>query len=647
MSLEAFYGLGIGYNFALARKKELELKQGKNDYQASLYQIQGLSSFTSLASNILTQIPYAPIRIGATIGNTILPFAGLILIPSSAAIKNGHYEQGVRCFDSLVEKKYPRLKGILPEKIEEASINAYTFLSDNANTMTSVGIAIGTIALPFLGFGSFVAGIGAPIVYHGLESANLIPSCINSLVEKYMPTVVNASMLLGGGPIGKVFALATLSSGLPGASDYVQKKIEKVFLSTTKGPSLKEIDGPWLEKNDLSFDEIQYILENDAEYLYEVNPAHCSKQVDLQATLPKDYDFIGFLTLFEKINWKERYGVLKSAFRDDDRFFDLLEEKFGKQDFRNDFEIYIEKWALEINSSKEDVLANQLQKQINDFVSILCKEKAVKGFAYDLEDAIESCSSILAYLKSSPEASAVEIEDILIKLAVEGGDYCARGIKRAAAEINCGLTELTYELKIRQQLQLIRQRIMQNTYQKMIEIMVRLAKEGGGVFVSKETQTTDVHAVAIAQDVHTIDLYRQYLALGFYPMTSNERSQFGVSDFATWSLYRPIRDQMYQAYQTMLDNPIKEHGEIHFVNYIRQKINDLPLLQEQQEALIDKLIDYDAGEKAIKSFHRLFFVMQGILKVKPIYTDWIELNSEPIFSDEQLEKELAEWEITI
>lgn len=654
MSLETFYGVGIGYNFAIAIKKEQEMKQGKNDYQAALYQMIGFSSLTSLVGNILPLIPHPSFRLGATIGNSVLPFASMVLIPTSAAIKNGHYEQGVQGFDAIC----PRLKGILPEKIEESSVRLFSFLADNVNTMTCVGLTIGTVALPFFGFGSFAAGIGAPIVYHGLESANLIPSCINKFVEKYMPTVVNASMLLGGGPVSKMLALVTLSSGLPGASDFVQKKIERVFLNSTQGPSLKEIDEPWIENNDLSYDEILYILENNGDYFYEINPAHCSKNADLGANLPRDYEFKGFLTHFKKSNWKERYAVLKSSFKDDDRFIDLLEEKFGKQDFKNDFEIYIEKWALEIPLSKEEFLAKQLQDQMNDFVAILCKEKAVKGSACDLEDAIESCCLILAYLNSLP--LSVEMEDILIKLAIEGGDYCARGIKRAAAEIASSLAypiddpHKKYELTIRQQLQHARRSIMENTYQIMIEKMIRLVK-GECTYIPKTEQTTDALTVAIAQDVHTMDLYRQYLALGFYPLTDNERSQFGTTDLINWALYKSIRNDMYQIYHTKLDETIHDQGEIYFTEYIHHKIKELPLLPDEQEALLEKLIDYESGDKTIKSFHRLFLVMQGILRVKPVFMerfhrinqacmDWVETNPQPLISEELFEKELAEWE---
>lgn len=618
MNPEVIFGLGVGYNYAVAQKKEAELKQGKNDYQASLYQIQEVSSFTSIACNVLSKIPYAPVQMGATIGSVALPLTSFFLMPTSAAIKNGHYEQGA----NYITNRYTSLKWILPEKIEESGANFFTFLSDNTSVITNVGLAVSLVALPFLGFGTVAAGIGAPLAYQALESYNLIPTGLSVWVEKYMPTLVTASMIATGGPLSKVIALGTLSSGLPGVSDYAQKKVEKVFLSNVCGASLEEIDGPWLEKTDLTFNEILMIL--DDENLYEINPAHCSKPIDTPS-LPKDYDFKKILDIFDKVDWKERYTVLRSKFLDDDRFQ--------------------KKKKLKSIILDEEFFAERLKKQIHCFVAILCGEKAAKGNAQDLQDAIESTSSILGYLNNSPLNIAVE--DILMKLAIEGGNYCARGLKRTTAEIHSGLIveDPSYALAIHARLQNIRQQILQNMYQKLIEALVTVAKVGEGARVSLIAQTTDTHAVAIAQDVHTMDLYRRYLALGFYPLTENERSQFGLADFASWTFYHPFRNNMYLAYQNALDQAILEHGEIHFTDYMMNKIKELPLQPNEKEQLLDKLIMCEEGEKTMKSFRRLFFVMQGILNIKPPYADWTELPG-PSLSEDAIKKELSEWELT-
>jgi hypothetical protein len=69
------------------------------------------------------------------------------------------------------------------------------------------------------------------------------------------------------------------------------------------------------------------------------------------------------------------------------------------------------------------------------------------------------------------------------------------------------------------------------------------------------------------------------------------------------------------------------------------------LSEQQQEELIEKLTYCD--EKMLKGFHRLFFVMQGILNVNYIYTDWVDVEEReplnPHCLTEKMNKRLAEW----
>lgn len=664
MSVEAILGLSLGYNYVSSSKKEAEVKQGKNEYQASAYQIQGITSLSTLAKPMLTQIPSAPVRIGVMVGNTMLPLVSIFLCPTSAAIRQGHYEDGVRCFDALAESNFPKFKGLFPQHLNENRVKAFSFLSENMSVITKIGVAVVTVTLPFFGFGSLAAGIAGPVIFQALETANLVPTKVSLAVEKYMPTVANASILVGGGLFSQVLAAVTLLGATPKTSMFIQKKVENLILKKwlKEGPTLEEIDAPWEERNDLTFEQFKYIFENDDPDKYEINPSHCSKQAYFGLNIPEDRNFKSFLNLFEQIDWTERYHLLKRAFKDDDRFVDLLKQKFpgnSNENLRENFEQYVEKLASEEGQSKEEFLAAQLRMQMQQLVAVLCKEELPKGLIHDLEDAIVNSGQILAYLLMKNEdnpTDKIEMEDTLIKLAIEGGDYCARGVKRATGEISSGIISRfmkiedeplkAYELKIRQQLQFMRQQIMQSFYQKVIEIMVKMSKGEALSSFSFNKQTTDKHAVAISEDVHTMDFYRQYLALGFYPLTENERSRFGFSDFANWTMYGSSRQNMYIQYQEVLDQAIKENGEIYFCNYIRQKIESLPnISSEQKEELIEILIDCDEGEKTLKKFYRLFFVLQGVLNVKTIYADWVNLDVEddPPLSEEEIANELTDW----
>lgn len=63
MALEGFFGITWGYMIANAAKKREELAQGGSEILGAAYQSQGLTVFSSIASRIIAEIPYAPLRL--------------------------------------------------------------------------------------------------------------------------------------------------------------------------------------------------------------------------------------------------------------------------------------------------------------------------------------------------------------------------------------------------------------------------------------------------------------------------------------------------------------------------------------------------------------------------------------------------------
>ena len=80
--------------------------------------------------------------------------------------------------------------------------------------------------MPFIGMGAMAVSIGVPLAYRAMESANLVPPKVSLCVEKYMPSISNASLLITGGPFSRILSFVALSGAIPGASDYVQRKID-------------------------------------------------------------------------------------------------------------------------------------------------------------------------------------------------------------------------------------------------------------------------------------------------------------------------------------------------------------------------------------------------------------------------------------
>jgi hypothetical protein len=659
MSSAAALGLNIGYTYTSSAKKEVEGKKGKKDYQVALNQANGVVCVAGLLNQVFPRLQNLPR--GVPLANTLMPFAALMLYPLVPLAKDGYYEQAIKCI--------PAPARILPSRISDSTLKVLSFVSDNSNYFAGLGLIAAAMSFPLVGMGALAAGVSVPLAYHAMESADLVPTKVSLAVDQYMPSVMKGSVLVYGDPLSKLISAISLSSEIPGASVYIQKKVEKAVKRIHKsGPTLDEIDAPWEKCNELPFDVINRILDDEDPSIYEINVPHCSKQACVNVNFAENHEFIHFLTLFDSVQWQERYEILKKKFQDDDNFIDFVKKEIFSARIEIQKDVtqleaqkkltekvqqnvghYIERLAWGARISKEKYLAQHLKKQMTEFVRVLCEEKDTDG-SKDLEETKNYSNKILAYLFKKQENSTkshvdiVEFEDILMKLAVEGGDYCPKGLKRVTLEIFSGLEPSTtdeikkYELKIYKQLQLTRKQILQENYLQIMEGVVNFFK-GGRVRKLDETITSK-DIVAYAQDVSMMDRFRQYFSLGFYPLSPNERSQFGVVDYLAWSSYSPYRDKMYKTYYDQLDRCIQEVGESYFTDYILKKIWSMDDLRfDQRHELIKRLADSGHGdqkEKTIKGFHRLFFVMQGILKIKPSQhaalnldvDDWVEIPDE-------------------
>lgn len=642
-------GWSIGYNYITAKKKEDEVKQGKNYYLASFCQATQISSLSSVVSPFANCIPFAPLRISTQICNEVVPFCSLAVCPTLAAVKQGHYETGIKIIDSLVSERLSFLSKQLPKKLDDKTITLCGYLAEHIGDFVRLGMIAGAVALPIIGNTYLAGAMLAPVAFQAIESRNWVPRKISLFMESYMPTISSIGLLLGGNIVTQVGTAASLATYFPVLNQSFHRKLDDLshHYVNLEGPKLEEIDAPVKEKKEMTFEEINQILDCD-DSAYEINPAHCSKFAKGLINLDEDRDFDKFISLFDKVPWEQKYTTVRNKFRDDDRFLDFLRTKFPrKDDIEQKFEDYILDLATKEGISKEKFLANQLREQMTTLVKILKGEEQVKGTQQDLDEAIVNCSQILFYF--SMLINKVELEDILLKLAVEGGDYCARGIKRTAIEIVDGIIQqdsksdedpiTTYENKILQALQRMRKKILSVKYQKFIEVMVRLVKEGPSAKIDKNQLTTDSHAVAISQDIHTMDEYGKCFFLGFYPLTERERNAYGLADILMWGSpihpYRIIRKEMYQQYQQNLDDAVKEIGDIYFANYLQKIINtNKNLKSDQKEAILDKFINNNdwkwKAEQTKHRFQRLMFVMLGVLCQEEMskLTEWTQIEIE-------------------
>lgn len=660
-------GLAIGHLAADFSRKETEVKQGKNHYQGAIYQTGKIMNLTNVTALFIPHIPNASLKSVAEVINFIAPITGAIVCPLAAGVKQGHYEQIAKVFNN-----YSYIK--MPAELGNITHNSFESIAEHSGAIINTAIAIGGLALPFFGNLSTAGGMLFPIAYHALDSKGFVPLKISLMAEKIMPSLSTFFLFLSGGVVTKVFTAASLATSLPTCSTKIQEKIEGAMsrMTAAHGATIEQVQAPVIEKRNLSLQEILEILDGDDED-FELNVAHCGKSVVSQFTFVENHNFDDFYSFFDKVSWEDRYNLLVRVFKGDERYLESISEILHiKPCLKNnvsllDFARYVEELAEKKGVSKEICLAEQLKVQFKDLISGLKGEIKMAGSSEDIEDCIASCSKILGYLNSLSETKiTVEMEDILLKLAVEGGQYCARGVKRASSEILNGIAQSdrlenlsvveSYERKLKQKLEQMRGKILQGNYLKFVERIQSFFKKGKQSYVFENAETKDEQAIAIAQDVHTLDIYKSCLSLGFFPMTENERNRMGTAETFMWASpihpFRKMRENMYDTYVRQMDFVFSELGEIYFAEYFQSLISEMTCLTEEQKQLVlDKYINNNEWtweiDESFKRFHRLVFVILGVLKRIDLYEDWQEISAIEIEQPSESDSEvlLEDWNL--
>ena len=609
-----------------SRGSEMEIRQGKNYYLAVVpqcFQVLHLGRVCEEVNRAVFEEPSLAVSgVIASIQMFVFPvFAGI-----AAAVNQGDYEYGVRNLNEL-----SRVYGVpvfLPEKLSQRTLAVFSFLAENMGQIFEVSTAVSAVALIALGNPFYgVACLGA-LTYGVLDRNHYIPYKTSLFMERYMPTVSLFILAAGGGLFGKAYSLVVLPFYVfPDCSQYLQWKIDSIAnrFFRIEGCSLEELEAPWVENRDLSFLEIKKILHDDDDY--ELNGAHFTKHVFNFAGMPLSESFDGFFDLFDSIKWGDAkyYPIIRSKLLDDERFMSYLEGQFPEQklfarDLKGEvislsiekvdecFKLLADRQGL---SSKEEAAAFWQRNQMRELVDVLLDRSRVKGSQQDLADAKDSLSRILPYLQSLK--SRIDLEDALLKLSVEGGGYCALGIKRTATELLKGAiqaytlknpnlqasrvdVDVDYEFTLKRKLQDLRGAILQEQYNIIKEVLPN----------------------NIASDVHAFDLYRTYIALGFYPMTEYERREIKFIEFMNWrSMWKPLFKNSVYKYRERLNSVVKEEGQINLYHHIQKVLNKMPLSDEQCDDILAPMLNGSWGpEKCLDRYSRLLWVMLGVMKPK-------------------------------
>jgi hypothetical protein len=648
-------GLGASYTFISSYNVKKEIEQGGNQYLASAFlagEVAALGTVISYIAECVIEDSFT--NLGVNILCNVIPIVTIPIALFCAVVKNNDYTYYRNRLDNYLaeEKEKEGIKGltagfthriiqIFPSELNVFAKEILDSITEHNDTVMLAAMVAGTVALFALEQYAFVIACSTSLAYNFIDRAGWIPNNISLFVESYSPSISILGSFLGGTFIVRVLTASWLVNSMSPIKWFVYEKIDLISCTIFRinSPSLQEYNADWKQERELSNDKIWEILDAGWED-FEINPAHCTKSIVNECLLPTDDDLSQFISLFDTVNWSTQYAVIKPMLADDDKFQEYIQEKFpaikqiANEDERIDkikldFDAYMIELAKkeipeEANQTKEHFAAKWVRDQIVELDKILTGKKRVEGLQSDLEEAMKDLGKILADLKSLQKNNElVAFQDNLLKIAIEGGDYCALGIKRMSREMMVDLlykipmeankthTEKNeendpFEMQLKQKLLFERVRVVQSMYQ----------------FLKSGLPNS------IGKDIHSFDIYRPFLSIHMLPLTISDKYNFSIEDLinsisnnviSQYFTGNSIRNNMFEIYKWEIPAIIREVGEIHVSNFLVQMINKNSALSDLQR---EKIIEYISMPQPHLSYedyntklHQLMLVVLGVLKM--------------------------------
>ncbi len=609
MVMQFINGFALGYEFMHIQHGIDEFKQGEHGlFLASMIQA---SQVTTLANIIfLAAEKYPPwIKIPLHILCNVVPVCHIAL-PVSHLIHEGYYEaMALQWNQRLARWKFVTV----PRRLSPSTLNMTTFVSKNLNK--GIRITAFFAAISILGSRNYLYGLG------------IITACISEIAirhffmfrrvriysDMYLPLLAKMTFIVQGVFISRLINFYKVITHYRPLNFYVQNQVScfaRYLFGWEKGIALSDIDADWVKNREFTAAQILEILGGRDEE-YEINPAHCSKPI-LGDHLPCDRDFQKLLVLFDRIDWTKKTSLLLPKLKDDTRFRAFMRTQLEKKGVpvQNDFQRDLQN--LTNGLSTERFLAHWTRRQMADLVAILKREKPVEGDERVLEEAISKCSRLIPHLITCKDKT--HVEDALLQLSIEGGNYCAIEIRRTMGKLldefeTIGLSGdplKVYEFKILRTLELWRLAPIEAVYGAMSEWY----RQQTGGFAQQFSSS-------MLSNLHIFESYKGWGGLGFVPLTTYERDLVSLFEivFATFNLSKSM-PEIYNDYIQNLDGAVTYNGEIYFGTYIPALIHSMKITPTQKEDLIERFIDPTNPEKTKHIFKRLMFVRLGVLRRK-------------------------------
>ncbi len=638
--------LGGGVSYVNLQTGCAAYEQGTNEFLSAMSRIIQVFLVTSQFLRL------AEIRGFHRVCVQLAPWVASPIILSAAMIETGFLKKitpqlngKTGFFTNKIVKPLSEIESPTIHRIA-SSINRHTL------TMVRVGMVVASTALIVFGDPLEGAILLSFVVYELIDAySNLIPGSLRLIVETRLGHVASVGLLLSPSWVVRSYGVISLESFR--AFVYFEKFLRYCF-NMREGFSWSDVETPLAQRKNLNaqtvtailnnplfdpgalseldlqelnlqpFTIVEQILENQhttsyktsAPFNFKPDYTHRSKDFS-RKPYGEDFDFKYLQTLFNSIDWDNKYSNVFRKCKTDERFqYHLLDmlQLSHPQLTRHDIEMNCDGYLDQIKDKQAFVL-KWFREQMDLFIRTACKEISPIGSQYDLEVAIRLLSQVVAHLKSlNMNDHQVEIEDCLLSLGVEGGRYCSSGLLRVVRErvesIRASdkppdyLTTQAFEDLLYSTLQEIRLQSMHNLRDRALQNRV------------------------FNGDIHFAEEFEEQVSLGFYPTSTKlpfvvyalwfykdwelTYKAHALSSEASEDFFRKIVEDfknnpldltriqllyrrelswaLQHQYSVTFDQSLNsEIGDLHFADYVRHMIQKIAISKEEKELLTEKL----------------------------------------------------------
>ncbi|MBA3603589.1 MAG: hypothetical protein H0W50_08110 [Parachlamydiaceae bacterium] len=273
------------------------------------FQIAQVCVLTSLVSKIaeigLTGIGQRSVKVLGTV-ISLLSFPVLLV---AAVVNHGAYLELKKIVDAT------RFGYLFPNTLGSRTVKVMNFLAKHTGDVTRIGMLVFSIALIAMGSHVFGGAIFAAAAYEAIDRRGYVPQKMRYYIEKILPHINTLGLFLGGNLITRVYSVVSFAKNfIPCSTNFINEKVDGFIRRTFNlgGTSLAECNLPVVERKNMNFDEINDVLDDQWELKYKINLAHCTQQIIDTSKMPQSTKYDEFMTLFNQINWEEKYALIKA-----------------------------------------------------------------------------------------------------------------------------------------------------------------------------------------------------------------------------------------------------------------------------------------------------------------------------------------------